>query len=245
MTLLAPAVRRTVATGECSGPAVVLLHGFASRGDLDWPDAAWAEPFAASGRDVLVVDLPGHGDAARPLGAPAPTSAVIAALADLARAEGEIDLVGYSLGARLAWDLAQAPGVRVRRLVLGGLSPVEPFGMVDVAAARTAVATGSPVDDPLTGMITAMATAPGNDPTALLEIVEGFASEPFDPDAGAPAVPTLMIAGVDDPMAQGVDDLAVRIADESVVLLERVPGDHVAALHSPELRAAVQRFLAG
>lgn len=244
MTLIAPVVHRTSAVGPRSGPAVMLLHGFASSGALDWPDAAWAEPLAASGRDVLVVDLPGHGGAAAPVGGPVPTSAVITALADVARAEGEIDLVGYSLGARLAWDLAQAPGVRVRRLVLGGLSPVEPFGAVDLAAARAAVATDAAVGDPLTAMITAMATAPGNDPIALLEVVEGFAAEPFDPAAGAPAVPTLMVAGSDDPMVQGIDGLVARIADASAVRLERVPGDHVAALHSSQLRAAVQHFLA-
>ncbi len=244
MSTSALRVHRTPARGERSGPPVLLIHGFASRGAHDWPDASWAQPLAAAGRDVLVVDLPGHGDAAA-TGAPVPTSAVLAALADLARGEGDVDVVGYSLGARLAWDLAQASGVRVRRLVLGGLSAMEPFALVDVPAARAALDADAEGLDPLTGMILAMVSAPGNDPAALLEIVEGFAAEPFDPARGAPAVPTLMIAGEDDPMAQGVDELAARIADVGVVQLERVPGDHLGALHSPQLRAAVHRFLAG
>lgn len=244
MSTSALRVHRTAARGERSGPPVLLIHGFASRGGQDWPDASWAQQFAAAGRDALVVDLPGHGDATAG-GAPIPTSTVLAALAVIARADGEIDVVGYSLGARLAWDLAQASGVRVRRLVLGGLSATEPFAMVDVAAARAALDATAEGLDPLTGMILAMASAPGNDPAALLEIVEGFATEPFDPTRGAPAVPTLMIAGEDDPMAQGVDELVARIADVGVVQLERVPGDHLGALHSPQLHDAVHRFLAG
>jgi pimeloyl-ACP methyl ester carboxylesterase len=63
------------------------------------------------------------------------------------RTGGEIDVVGYSLGARLAWALAGHPAVAVRRLVLGGLSPMEPFAMVDLPAARTALAGGpAPAD---------------------------------------------------------------------------------------------------
>ena len=40
------------------------------------------------------------------------------------------DVIGYSLGARLAWSPA-ATG-RVGRLVLGGLSPTDPIAGVDI-----------------------------------------------------------------------------------------------------------------
>lgn len=54
------AVERT-APVRVTGPAVVLVHGFASSGSQDWPPARWAEPPARAGREVYVVDLPGHG----------------------------------------------------------------------------------------------------------------------------------------------------------------------------------------
>lgn len=234
------AVRRTRYQGDPSGPPVLLVHGFASRGSADWPDVRWAQPLAARGRDVLVVDLPGHGESAAPDG-PAPATAVISALADVVRAAGgAADVVGYSLGARLAWDLASAPGIEVRRLVLGGISPVEPFGLVDVDSARAALSGGAAPADPLTGMILSMAQAPGNDPAALLDVVQGFATEPFDPAATPPRVPTLLLAGLDDPMTQGIEGLSVAVTDGRI---ERVPGDHIAALRSPELRDAALRFL--
>ena len=228
------------AVGAVTGPPVLFLHGFCSSGQVDWPAAHWAQPLSARGRDVIVVDLPGHG-ASAPVAATLRASAVLRMLADLvAEAGGTVDVVGYSLGARLAWDLCAEPGLVVRRLAMGGLSATEPFVAVDIAAARTAIAGGGAGCDPLTAMIVSMTRLPGNDPMSLLNIVEGFAEEPFDPLAHPPACPALLLGGEDDQMSQGIDDLAEMIPDATIV---RVPGDHVAAVHSPEFRAAVTGFL--
>ncbi|HWM35473.1 MAG TPA: alpha/beta fold hydrolase [Pseudolysinimonas sp.] len=223
------------ADGEPAGPTVVLLHGFASTGERDFPAERWAEPLHAAGRDVRVIDLPGHGASpAEAIG----TRATIAALTDaVAGARGGIDLVGYSLGARLAWDLASA--VPVQHLVLGGLSPMEPFAAVDFAAARRFASDGTEPADPLTGFIARMVTAPGNDADALLRVAEGLGREPFTL-ADPPAVPTLVVAGSDDPMAAGGEPVAAAIPGATLLV---VPGDHLAALASDEFRAGVLTFL--
>ena len=227
------AVRRR----EGPGRPVLFLHGFASRARLDWPDAEWAGPLADLGRPSILVDLPAHG------GSPAlgalPTSAVISLIA-AAAGEEEVDVVGYSLGARLAWALASEPSVAVRRVVLGGLSPREPFTQIDLPAARAALADGPTPADPLTGMILRMATLPGNRSADLLDLVEGLAREPFDPQVAVPSQPTLLINGEDDPLAAGRGVLAAEIPDVTVA---RVPGDHLSALHAPEFRATVIAFL--
>jgi len=223
-----------------AGRPVVFLHGLGSRARLDWPEAEWAEELG--GRPALLVDLPAHGDS--PAAGTLSTSDVVDLIARSIAAvasQQEIDLVGYSLGARLAWALAGHPAVAVRRVALGGLSAMEPFTMVDLPAARVALAGGAVPADPVTGMILSMLTLPGNRPEALLELIEGLASEPFDPAIGAPAQPVLLLGGVDDPMAQGIDGLAAAVRDSRIV---RVPGDHLGALHAPEFRAAVTRFLA-
>lgn len=239
-------VRHVRAQGARSGPPVLLLHGFASRGAVDWPDALWALPLAAIGRDVLVVDLPGHGGSPRPASPPR-ASEVVEAIAEVvltadtgAGPAGAVDIVGYSLGARLAWELAGMPSLATRRLVLGGLSPREPFGAVDVAAARAAQESGAPPDDGLTAMIVAMCRMPGNDPDALLDIVEGLAAEPFDPSVSPPAIPTLVLAGSEDPLASGIDGVVALLPDASFA---PVPGDHLGALHGPQLQRAVFEFL--
>lgn len=231
---------RTQPRGAVTGPAVVLIHGFASTGADDWPAARWAVPLAAAGRETLVVRLPGHGSGG-PVAAPgeATTTRVLEQLATTMGTE-VVDVVGYSLGARLAWDLAAQGAVPVRQLVLGGLSAFDPFGAVDLAAARAFVAGGTTPSDPITAAVAALASAPGRDAASLLNLVEGMAREPFDPAAKQPAVPTLFVAGIDDPMAQGIDQIAALVNGARVV---RVPGDHLGALAGDELRDAVFDFL--
>jgi len=237
----APEIALSVIRREGTGRPVLFLHGLASRARLDWPAAEW-DPVLA-GRPAVLVDLPAHGDS--PAVGVLSTSGVVDLLARAVaagRAGEEIDVVGYSLGARLAWALAGHPGLAVRRVVLGGLSPMEPFALVDLPAARAALAGGLAPADPLTGMILGMATLPGNRPEALLDLIAGLASEPFDPAADPPRQPVLLLGGVEDPMAEGIDALAAAVPDARVV---RVPGDHLAALHAPDFRTAVAEFLAG
>lgn len=223
-------------------PPVFLLHGFASTATEDF--SGWLPELAAAGREVHLVDLPGHGASpAIPDPASATTSAVVRALADAIDGTGadRVDVIAYSLGARLAWELPRATG-RVRRLVLGGLSPFEPFAVVDTTAITRVIAGAAPAD-PLTGMMAAMVCAPGRDTDSLLALMTGLGSEPFDPaapGASRPDVPTLFAAGADDLMAAGVDALVASVAGSRFVV---VPGDHRGALDSGEFRRAAIDFL--
>lgn len=212
-----------------------------SSGAADWPQAAWVEPLLAAGRDVIVVDLPGHGASARVDSAEAAVpSRIVAALADiLADTGGVVDIVGYSLGARLAWSLAAQHADRVGKLVLGGLAPSEPFAALDVLAARRLVDEGVAPTDPLTGFIAGMvARAP--DPHSLLNLAEGLAAEAFDPTREAPAKSVLFLAGIEDPMAGAVDTLEAFIPGSRTL---RVPGDHLGALASEAFRRDALAFL--
>ena len=230
-------VRHAPATAGVSGPPVLLVHGLASRGRVDWPDAEWAGPLAAAGRAAYVVDLPAHGRADRPQG-PISAADIVDLLSDVVDGAGDVDVVGYSLGARLAWALAARGGVR--RAVLGGLEPVDLLRRVDLDAARTAIAGGPEPTDPLTQAVTRMARLPGLDPAAVLDVVQGIAADPFDPRADAPQIPVLLLAGADDPVVRGLEGLAAVLPDARIL---RVPGDHLTALHSPEFRAAAFDFL--
>ncbi|HET9949488.1 MAG TPA: 2-succinyl-6-hydroxy-2,4-cyclohexadiene-1-carboxylate synthase [Longimicrobiales bacterium] len=98
----------------------VLLHGFTGSGAA-WGDAV-VEGLAAAGHVPVLVDLPGHG---RRAGERDPACFTLeAALRDVAAAgRWPADLVGYSMGARLALHFAAAHPERVRRLVLESGSP--------------------------------------------------------------------------------------------------------------------------
>ena len=231
-----------------AAPPIVLIHGFASNGDADWVGQGWPEAITAAGRTAIVIDLPGHG---RNLHAPdesTSTTAVVQALSaaidEALAASGaeQADVVAYSLGARLAWELPAA-NPHIRRLVLGGISPFEPFAQLDTAELRAVASDTAEPSSPLVGMMGHMVSAPGNDAVALITLIDGLASEPFSPGAasGAPAAATLFVAGSDDMMTGGIESLVELVPDAALL---RVPGDHLAALTSPEFRAAALDFLA-
>lgn len=98
-------------------PPLVLLHGFLGRG-ADWAAVRAALPPAWN---VHAPDLPGHGAAVGL--ADAAYTMDGAAERVLVQNDGPVDLVGYSMGGRLALHVAATrPGV-VRRLVLVSASP--------------------------------------------------------------------------------------------------------------------------
>ncbi|MFQ3663798.1 MAG: 2-succinyl-6-hydroxy-2,4-cyclohexadiene-1-carboxylate synthase [Chloroflexaceae bacterium] len=117
------------------GPPLLLLHGFTGSAE-EW---AGLIPALAPLRQVIAVDLPGHGRA------PAPTDlscytmehTVAGLLALLDHLNHAVcDVLGYSMGGRVALHLAVAAPTRVGSLILESASP----GIEDAAerAARAA-----------------------------------------------------------------------------------------------------------
>jgi len=115
--------------GPPTGPVVLFLHGFmGSR--RDWVPVAAR---LAQTQRCLLVDLPAHGETGAPedetLWTP---DGCVAALAGLLRAAGGGCVVGYSLGGRLALQLAiEHPG-SVERAAIVSASP----GIADEQARR-------------------------------------------------------------------------------------------------------------
>lgn len=99
----------------------MLVHGFTGS------SASWGERIvgglAAAGLPPVLVDLPGHGPTAARGGPPAPFRLDDALGAVAAAGAWPGDLVGYSMGGRVALHFAAAYPDRVRRLVLESASP--------------------------------------------------------------------------------------------------------------------------
>ncbi|MFT4230369.1 MAG: alpha/beta fold hydrolase [Microbacterium sp.] len=232
----------THSSGEDRASApVVLVHGFLSSARDDFVENGWLRRLSAANRRAMAVDLPAHGVSGAPLDtAGATTTAVVDALARTIAhfyPGEEVDVVAYSLGSRLAWELPAA-GAPIRRLVLGGLSLMDPFAGRDAATLTRALGGGAP--DPFTGMIAGMIAGSGQDPEPLIALVAGLGTEPFDPAGNPPAVPVLLAGGTDDQLVTGLSDLAPTLPDARFVA---VPGDHVAALASVEFWDAAIGFL--
>src|SRR5688500_345786 len=107
--------------GFGGGPAVLLLHGWAGDGG-DFERTGWVAALGHAGYDVLVPDLPGHGDSADvalpPNADPAAWSAGVI-VQDLDRlGVGTVRLVGYAEGCLVAGHLAARHSDRMAPLVL-------------------------------------------------------------------------------------------------------------------------------
>jgi len=117
-----------------AAPSVVFVHGAANDHSV-W--ALQARYFAYHGRNVLAVDLPGHGRSAGP--ALPSVEALATWLAALLDAAGiaQAALVGHSLGALAALATAARIPARVTHLALLGPAVPMPVSEALLAAARS------------------------------------------------------------------------------------------------------------
>ena len=109
-------------TGQ--GDPIVLVHGFASSKEFNWVNPSWVGELSRAGRRVIALDNRGHGASSKLYDPAAYEMTLMAgdvrALLDhlkIARA----DLLGYSMGARIAAFVAVQHPERVRSVIFGGL----------------------------------------------------------------------------------------------------------------------------
>lgn len=237
---------------------VALLHGFASSSDLNWVKSGWIRSLTEAGRKVIAIDLPGHGLSPAPEDLDAYTPSRMRAdllqlLLDngvLTLRDGDplsgVDLVGYSLGARLAWEFAGTQPQLVNRLVLGGPASIDPLAAFDLNAAQKFLADGSSIADESTADLLRMArTVESNDIFSLMSMIQAIKTEPFSPEQMVPTMPTLLVAGDGDALATTMprltELLGTRQTPKSVLWLQG--RDHANAVTSREFKSAAVEFL--
>lgn len=244
------------AAGSAAARPVLLLHGFASSARMNWEDSGWVKALNDAGRRVITLDLPGHGRSASPeeMDAYSPSRIRADLLQVLLDAHvvplkdgvptGGVDIVGYSLGARLAWEFGSTQAELVHRMVLGGAGTGDPLATFDLAAAQRFLTDGTPIEDASTADLLHMARmVPANDVFALLTMVEAIKNEPFFPADAVPRMPLLLVAGDKDERAQTAATLAELSGRAEILLL---PGrTHTNAVTSRAFKTAAIEFLAG
>lgn len=109
-----------------SGPPLVVVHGFTQTGRL------WGRfgDLLAEAHTLIAVDLPGHGDSGAVRGDLPTAAALVAEAAQTVAGDQPCDLLGYSLGARVALHVAIGPDLPLRRVVFIGVTA----GIEDPAA---------------------------------------------------------------------------------------------------------------
>ena len=199
---------------------VVLVHGFASSFDLNWRQPGWADLLADAGREVIPVDLLGHGGADKPH-----DPAAYAALEDGVRAvlpDGEVDAVGFSLGAQVLLRLASNEPGRFGRIVVGGVGE-NVFRRDDHEAVARAVEEGTDAAGGIGALFSRFADVPGNDRAALAACLRRPVAPLTPEDVGRIDVPVLVVLGEKD-FAGPAEPLVDALPDAKLVMLRNV--DH-------------------
>ncbi|MFD5225960.1 alpha/beta fold hydrolase [Microbacterium sp. NPDC058342] len=239
----------TYSWGEPDAPVVLLVHGFASSTRDNWVQTGWVRMLEREGLRILGIDQRGHGASQKPHDAAGYTVRSLARDIESVLDAFLIDeamYVGYSLGARVGWQVAQDLGLRIPRAVLGGVPDGIPLDRLDIDQVRRYAADGTPVSDPVTLNYIALAErVPGNDLHALLALAEGMRdSRSIDPDpAHAPQQPVLFATGSKDAVIEGSRRLAEAAGQARFF---EIPGrHHFNAPGSKDFRLAALEFLRG
>lgn len=201
---------------------VVLVHGFASSFERNWREPGWVDLLADAGREVIPVDLLGHGTAPKPHDA--------AAYADLesrvaeALPDGEVDAIGFSLGARVLLTLAAEGPERFARLVVGGVG-ANLFREEVADAVADAIEGKAATEHPLAQAFARFAQTPGNDPAALAACLRRPSTPMTADQLKNVTCPVLVVLGDRDEMGPA-DPLLEALPDARFVSLRGV--DHLA-----------------
>ena len=202
---------------------MLLVHGFASSFDRNWRDTGFADLLAEAGREVVGPDLLGHGKADKPHD-PAAYADLEAGIQAAMPAEGQLDAVGFSLGARVLLGMAARRPDRFRKIVVGGVG-ANLFRGGDPEPIAQAVEGEVDTDHPVARFFAAAAGGNGNDPKALAACLRR-PEQGLSVDAlRAIECPVLVVLGEQD-FAGPADPLMDALPNAKLLMLSRC--DHFA-----------------
>jgi pimeloyl-ACP methyl ester carboxylesterase len=235
-----------------SAGTVVLVHGFATSRAENWRRLGWYGAFERKGFRVVALDLRGHGESQKPhdptaYGGDALVGDIVGLMDHLEL--GRVDLLGYSMGARLSLQMALSHPGRIANLIVGGVGdrmlkppPAEAPSMT-MAQAMRAEDPESITEKTMKGF-RLFADGQGEDRLALAAFTEGRGGAALTADdLFGIRVPTLVVAGSRDEMAGDPQGLADAIPGAKSVTLPAC--DHFSAIPHALFKAAVFDFLEG
>ena len=225
---------------------ILLIHGFASNHRINWVNPRWVETLTKSGRRVVAFDNRGHGQSEK-LYAPADYHADLMTkdAANLLAHLGieRADVMGYSMGARIASFLALAEPRLVRSLVLGGLGDrlVRDAGLPEAIAEAMEAPSLDSLVDPTQRLFRAFADQTKSDRAALAACVRGSRRSLTRADAARITQPTLVAVGERDALAGDPLKLVAMLPQAEALA---IPGrDHNLAVGDKAFKAGVLGFL--
>lgn len=218
---------------------LAVLHGWGGSYASTFVANGWLDHLAKLECAIHGIDLPGHGG-----GSHDPRDySDLAGLVIKLLPPGRIDVIGYSLGGKLALAIAAREPDRFERIVVGGVGDnlfgPEAHGEA-VAEALTKGMTAS-TPQPIAALVR-YSEASRSDPLALAAVLRRPAN-PVVADADLKRVDSavLIVNGADDRIANPDARLVQAVAN---CRLQRLPGiDHIRLPAAPAFIDAAVRFL--
>lgn len=231
---------------EGEGPAIVLVHGFASTHLANWVEPGWTSALQEAGYRTVLFDLRGHGRSGK-LYDPADYSPALLAR-DLAGLIEHLGLkrphvMGYSLGAMIGLRLACDAPRLFGSLIAGGVGArlFEPPSHVEPVIAAMEANDPASITDPAARAFRIFADHNKQDRKALAACF-ARAREPFTrQELSRIAAPVLVIAGERDDLAGPPGPLADAIPGGQAHVVPR--RDHMRSVGDAQTKRAVLGFL--
>jgi len=228
------------------GDPIMLVHGFASNKEVNWQHPSWVGTLREAGRRIVALDNRGHGQSSKLYD---PAEYHTARMAEDVRAVLDTlnipraDIMGYSMGARIAAFFTLAHPQRARSVIIGGLGIrlVEGVGLPESIAEALEAESLAAVADPTGRTFRAFAEQTHSDLRALAACIRGSRQVLPREEVDKIRAPMLIAVGTKDPVAGSAEDLAALIPGSRVL---PIPGrDHMLAVGDKVLKQGVLEFL--
>ena len=230
-----------------TGAPILLIHGFASNARINWVGTGWVQALRQAGRRVIAYDNRGHGESEKLYD---PTFYEAPMMAEDARRlldHLEIpcaDVMGYSMGARIAAFLAIQHPERVGGLVFGGLGIAMVRGVGDPEPVIRAFEAPRLEDVSESGPRTfrKFAETSKGDLKALAACMRSARRRITEEQIASLTHRALVAVGAGDQIAGSAEELAALIANAETLI---IPGrDHMSATGDKVFKQGVLKFFA-
>lgn len=201
----------------------MLVHGFASSFEHGWRPGGWIDLLADAGREVIAVDLPGHGNAPAPHDPAAYTD--VDRVVETALPGEPVDGIGFSLGAQLLLRVAARRPERFSHLVVIGVGD-NLFRDDTHPELLDALEHGGSPEDVSSRLFLAAADNAGNDHLALAAFMRRPRERFTRDELARVTCPTLVILG-DRDLAGPAEPLMDALPDATLCTLPGI--DHFRA----------------
>jgi pimeloyl-ACP methyl ester carboxylesterase len=232
---------------EGEGDPILLIHGFASNIQVNWVATGWLDTLKRAGFRVIAIDNRGHGQSEKlhdvsAYGGPIMAQDARRLLDHLGIARA--DVMGYSMGARIAAFLTLAHPERVRSVIFAGLgiNMVHGVGAPGPIAAALEAPSVDDVKNDAARSFRIFAEQTGSDRKALAACIRSSRDKIAAEDLARIARPVLVAVGTTDVIAGSGPNLAALIPGAEA--LDITGRDHMRAVGDRIYKQGVLDFLA-